>query len=221
MSHDKRSKIPDWLVVWFGRAVIAALFFLNKVEVHGEEVLSPAHRSGKAMFLGFWHGRMLYSLRFLRRYRPAVLVSPSRDGTRLAKLLAAWGYRIIPGSSNRRSKEALRRITPVFEDSEGMLVTAIDGPIGPARKAKPGSLSLAVKTGALLVPISGSASRYWTFHKSWDDFQLPKPFGRIVLKIGSPLEIPPDADPREIADLMTTSTNELEEKTDDLASNVE
>jgi lysophospholipid acyltransferase (LPLAT)-like uncharacterized protein len=201
MSHDKRSKIPDWLVVWFGRVVIAALFFLNKIEIHGEEVLSPAHRSGKAMFLGFWHGRMLYSLRFLRRYRP--------------------GYRIIPGSSNRRSKEALRRITPVFEDSEGMLVTAIDGPIGPARKAKPGSLSLAVKTGALLVPISGSASRYWTFHKSWDDFQLPKPFGRIVLKIGSPLEIPPDADPREIADLMTTSTNELEEKTDDLASNVE
>ncbi|MFC1583205.1 lysophospholipid acyltransferase family protein [Candidatus Neomarinimicrobiota bacterium] len=221
MAHDKRRRIPDWLVIWFVRGVIAALFSLNRVEVHGEEVLSQARRGGKALFLGFWHGRMLYSLRFLRRYHPAVLVSPSRDGTRLAKLLAGWGYQIIPGSSNRRSKEALRRITPVFKDPEGMLVTAIDGPIGPVRKAKPGSLSLAVKTGALLVPISGSASRYWTFHRSWDDFQLPKPFGRIVLQIGSPLEIPPDADPREVADLMTKCTNELEEKTDALASNVE
>lgn len=221
MPRDKPSKIPDWLVVWFGRSVIAALFFLNRIEVHGKEAFLQARQSGKALFLGFWHGRMLYSLWFLRRYHPTVLVSPSRDGIRLAKLLASWRYQIIPGSSNRRSKEALRQITPVFEDPEGMLVTAIDGPTGPSRKAKPGSLSLAVKTGALLVPISGSASRCWTFHKSWDDFQLPKPFGRIVLKIGSPLEILPDADPREIADLMTKCTNELEEKTDALASNLD
>lgn len=220
MPRNKGSKLSDWFVVWLGRGVIAILFFLNRIEVRGRDILSEARGSGKALFLGFWHGRMLYSLRFLRQYRPAVLVSPSRDGTRLANLLAGWGYQIIPGSSNRRSKEALRRITPVLEDPQGMLVTAIDGPIGPSRLAKPGSLSLAVKTGALLVPISGSASRYWTFHKSWDEFQLPKPFGRIVIQIGTPLEIPPGTEPREIANIMTRATNELEEKTDAVASNL-
>ena len=218
MPKDKRRGLPDWLVVWFGRTVVAVLFALNRIEIHGQEALDQARESGRALFMGFWHVRMLYSLRYLRRYRPAVLVSPSRDGTRLAKLLAGWGYQIIPGSSNRRSKEALRRIGPIFKDPKGMLVTAIDGPTGPSRQAKPGSLSLAVRTGALLVPISGSASRHWTFHKSWDDFQLPKPFGRIVLEIGTPVEILPDADPREIADLMTKRTNELEERTDVLAS---
>jgi lysophospholipid acyltransferase (LPLAT)-like uncharacterized protein len=161
---------------------------------------------------------MLAPVYYFRRFHPTAIVSPSRDGTLLSRLLAVWGYRIIPGSSNRGGREALRRMMTILENSDAILITAIDGPVGPARVAKPGSLTLAARNGATLIPISGSASRYWTFRKSWDHFELPKPFGRIVIQIGAPLDIEPGTDPGNVAQLMTERTNEVEAEADAFAA---
>ncbi|UCH10296.1 MAG: DUF374 domain-containing protein [Fidelibacterota bacterium] len=213
-----RTGIGPWVLLHLGRLFIAILFRLNRVMVFGEEALREAIVGDRPIFIGFWHGKMLAPVYYLRRYRPTVLASPSRDGALLSRLLAVWGYRIIPGSSNRRGREALRRMAPVLENREGILITAIDGPVGPAREAKPGSLALAARKGALLIPISGSASRHWTFWKSWDHFQLPKPFGRIVIQIGMPLDVDPGIDPEDVAQLMTQRTNEVEAEADALAA---
>ena len=52
---------------------------------------------------------------------------------------------------------------------------------------------LASVTGAEIVPVSINYSRYWSA-KSWDGFQIPKPFSKVTLMIGSPIAVPPHLD---------------------------
>ena len=52
---------------------------------------------------------------------------------------------------------------------------------------------LAGVTGAEIVPVSINYSRYWSA-KSWDGFQIPKPFSKVTLRIGSPIAVPPHLD---------------------------
>jgi hypothetical protein len=42
-----------------------------------------------------------------------------------------------------------------------------------------------------LVPLACAADRAW-YLKRWDAFMIPKPFARIVLAVGEPLEVPSD-----------------------------
>ena len=70
---------------------------------------------------------------------------------------------------------------------------AVDGPRGPARKAQPGAVWLAKLTGNPVVPFHMEASSYWSL-KSWDRTQIPRPFSTVALTVGSPIEVPVDAD---------------------------
>ena len=143
-------------------------------------------------------------------------MSQSEDGEIIAHLLRAWGYQTLRGSSTRGSLAAIRAMKRFLQEPGALLAITMDGPTGPAHVAKPGSLAMAAKNGALLIPCSGAASRHWTFEKSWDRFQLPKPFGRIVISFGEPLEVARETDPREIAQLMATRVSALEAETDAL-----
>jgi hypothetical protein len=42
-----------------------------------------------------------------------------------------------------------------------------------------------------MVPLACAAERAW-YLRRWDNFMIPKPFSRIVLAIGEPLDVPPD-----------------------------
>ena len=43
--------------------------------------------------------------------------------------------------------------------------------------------------GVPILPLSFAADRYWTI-RSWDRLIIPKPFARVRLVVGDPLEIP-------------------------------
>ena len=64
----------------------------------------------------------------------------------------------------------------------------IDGPRGPARVAQPGAVFLAGATGQPILPFHIEASRFWTAGR-WDETQVPKPFSRVAVAIGAPLEV--------------------------------
>jgi lysophospholipid acyltransferase (LPLAT)-like uncharacterized protein len=70
---------------------------------------------------------------------------------------------------------------------------AVDGPRGPARTAQPGAVWLAKLTGNPVVPFHMEASGYWSL-KTWDRTQIPKPFSTVALAVGSPIDVPRDAD---------------------------
>ena len=69
----------------------------------------------------------------------------------------------------------------------------LDGPRGPARVAQPGAVWLAKATGNPIVPFHIEADRHWTAN-SWDRTQIPKPWARVAIAIGEPIEVPADAD---------------------------
>jgi lysophospholipid acyltransferase (LPLAT)-like uncharacterized protein len=69
----------------------------------------------------------------------------------------------------------------------------IDGPKGPRYVAKMGAVLLAKKTGSPVLPFTITCKSFWEA-KSWDAFQLPKPFTRARVQIAPPIFVPADAD---------------------------
>ena len=68
-----------------------------------------------------------------------------------------------------------------------MLFITPDGPTGPRRIPKPGIIRAAQATGAVIIPTSVFSTKNWRFI-NWDTFYLEKPFGRIFIEYGSPIE---------------------------------
>ena len=133
------------------------------------EVLKPI---GSVIF-SIWHNRLPFSLIMYRRYarqkkqphQMAAIVSASKDGGVVARILEHFGVQPVRGSSSRR---------------------------GPRYVVQPGAMALAQLTGRPLVPVSYHLS--WKIClKSWDRFQIPLPFGRAVMKFGEPLRVPREA----------------------------
>ena len=66
---------------------------------------------------------------------------------------------------------------------------AVDGPRGPRERAKPGAARTAELGGAALLPVSSAACRSIVLKRTWDRFELPLPFSRVVVVVGAPLDV--------------------------------
>ena len=146
-----------------------------------------------------WHNRLPFSLITYRavvrqRQQPhkmAAIVSASKDGGVVARILEHFGTQPVRGSSSRRGPQALLELTTWAERGYDLAITP-DGPRGPRYIVQPGALALAQLTGHALAPVSYHLR--WKFClKSWDRFQIPLPFGRAIMKIGEPLRVPREA----------------------------
>lgn len=68
-----------------------------------------------------------------------------------------------------------------------LLMITPDGPRGPEQRVKPGAVRAAARTGSIIIPMSGQASRRWEI-TNWDTFVVPKPAGRATVVFGEPIE---------------------------------
>jgi lysophospholipid acyltransferase (LPLAT)-like uncharacterized protein len=127
-----------------------------------------------------------------RQRRAVVLVSASKDGDKLARVLVRFNFVCIRGSTSRRGREALRELARAVEDGYDVGITP-DGPRGPRYKAQIGAVSLAQLTGASIVPVSYTLSRKIALN-SWDGFMIPIPFARCHVRFGPPIFVPPETD---------------------------
>ena len=139
-----------------------------------------------AVIWAFWHNRLfpmpvLYS-RCLKRMRPtAVLTSPSKDGAILAAVVARFGLESVRGSSNKRAAQALVECRRRLLAGCDLGITP-DGPRGPCYHIAPGVIQLARLTKCPVMPVRVEASSKWRL-KSWDRFQIPKPFARVTITL--------------------------------------
>ncbi len=146
-----------------------------------------------------WHNRLALSLILFRRYvqarQPqrtlAALVSASRDGGMLARVLELFAVVPVRGSSSRRGPQALRELVSAADKGCDLAITP-DGPRGPCYVVQEGIISLAALTGMTIVPASFHLSCKWRL-KTWDRFQVPLPFARCEVQLGQPLRIPREA----------------------------
>lgn len=92
------------------------------------------------------------------------------------------------GSSSRGGSAALRVMAQgVIKNQIGGHI--VDGPKGPPCIIKPGLISLACRTGAVICPGIVSYENAWTMN-SWDHFMVPKPFSKVLFRFGKISSVP-------------------------------
>ncbi|MEW6442051.1 MAG: lysophospholipid acyltransferase family protein [bacterium] len=150
---------------------------------------------GGTVLLCIWHQQFLSIIRHFKNYtssyRPALMISRSRDGDVIAEIARKSGWWPVRGSSSRGGGEALREMVERLQDGR-LALHIVDGPRGPAGKVKPGVVRMAHAAGAAVVPVYVSADRAW-YLKSWDRFLVPKPFSRVALRFGEIIRLEPAA----------------------------
>ncbi len=208
----------DHVIVFFGWLYLTVVMLFNRIEWRGKEHLLAALESDRPVYLAIWHGRLVIAAWVLRSYHPTTLVSQSRDGEIITRIVKKWGVKTLRGSSRRGGQEALRQIMRTFSDPSAFVAITMDGPKGPAHVVKPGSVKVAARNNAIFIPACGAATRKRTFEKSWDRLQIPKPFGKIIYQIGPPISYDPQMPAEELALLVGERTLELEKQVDALAA---
>lgn len=142
----------------------------------------------KSCILVAWHENILGILTAMRKERLAPLASLSRDGALISAIIKWLGYHTVRGSSSRGGPQARDGLVAVTRDGYWPTVTP-DGPRGPRRVLKSGVIDVARRSGVSVVPFAPVASRSWVLVKSWDQFQIPKPFSTIYVVYGDPIFI--------------------------------
>ncbi len=145
----------------------------------------------------YWHRDILVCLMTLkgwiaRGFKAGIIISPSVDGEVPARIARAWGAEVVRGSAKRTGALAMRDLHQVMKRGVS-IVTAADGPVGPAYYFKSGVIMTSRIGSAPMLPIGCAASSAWHFN-TWDNFMVPKPFARLVVAVGEPVEVPARAD---------------------------
>ena len=150
-----------------------------------------------------WHNRLALCMKAYEKFGKAAwpapglaaLISASKDGALLARVLRYFRVTAVRGSSSRRGRQALLELTSRIEEGLNAAITP-DGPKGPKYRVQEGVIALAQITGAAILPTSMRVHSKWVT-RSWDGFQIPKPFARCEIHLGEPLTIPREAEDAE------------------------
>jgi lysophospholipid acyltransferase (LPLAT)-like uncharacterized protein len=134
-----------------------------------------------------------------------VLNTVNFDGQWTRRVIERLGFGTAQGSSSRGAVEGLAAMAQSLESGRHVAFT-IDGPRGPRYVAKPGPVILARRTGRPISVFHIGVDRAHTFQKSWDLFQIPHPFSRVVMFVAPPIRVPTDAD----ADRMKSKQDEMQ-----------
>ncbi len=172
-------------------ACIMRLWFLTcRTHLHNGAVLEE--KRDTPLIGSFWHYSIIYLFYHMRKHSVTAMVSASRDGEYIAGVAERFGFNTIRGSRNSRGVGALKGMLRAVRSGSNAAIVA-DGSQGPPRKAQPGAILVASRTGAVVVPMAWSASSYFVI-RSWDRTVIPRPFSRIDLFLGDPLVVPRDLD---------------------------
>lgn len=192
------TQVAAWGIVFFMRVLYAtcrkSYYAVDPRTNAYEDVGSARH------LYCIWHDQILMVLFSGRPQRAAGLVSKHQDGSYVADVMRMRGVKPVRGSTKRGGAEALRQL---LETAENLHVTITpDGPRGPRHEIKPGIVFLASHAGRKIVPTAFYCKRFWSIKGNWTDMMLPKPFTRIVVVGGRPLEVPPQLSREGLAEYL-------------------
>jgi len=208
-------KIVRRVLSFVASLLIRILGYTWRIEWRGEDNLKKAREISGQIVFSFWHGRLLV-LSFTHRHRNIqVLASEHPDGDLMGQTIEWLGFGHLKGSTSKGGARALRQLTSVLRNGFDVGLT-VDGPRGPRGMVQQGAVEIARMSRSVVVPVSNSASPRKLF-SSWDRFQFPYPFARVIVEYGEPIVIPTGATDEERAELrskLQKSLNELTRKLD-------
>ena len=177
-------RLASWLIrAWFATC---------RITEHDAHYRQQCRENETSVVATFWHYSFLYNFYHMRKESGVAMVSASKDGEYIARLAGFFNFAAVRGSRNRKGLQAMKEMIRLIAAGRHAAVVA-DGSQGPPLVVQPGSILLASRTGAPVLPMLWSASRYFTFN-SWDRMAIPKPFSRIDFFYGEPLFIPQGLD---------------------------
>jgi len=176
---------------WAGRFLWASCRMQPPI---GLERARHAVLESRSVIPAYWHQHMLFAVKGLLDLKPeglklGFLISPSVDGAAPSMLVQKIGGHVIRGSSSHTGARALRDFYETIVKQEISPAITPDGPRGPVHEFKPGAVLLSQLTGKPIILVTVAASRTWRF-RTWDHFELPLPFSRVVIAYGEPLRVP-------------------------------
>lgn len=195
------------VVELLGRWLLDALFFTVRFEPEHRERFDAVMASEQGVIFSLWHGRLLPLSYFHRHWNIVALISQSADGDSIARVVRAWGFEPVRGSTSRGGGEALRALVRLARAGRALAITP-DGPQGPRQKLQAGVLRTAQLSGAPIVPlVAGCRRAWWPGH--WDRFCVPKPFSRVRVLYGEPRYVPRDIDEEKFREHVVALEREM------------
>lgn len=165
--------------------IIRVLHWSIKTEIIGLEATQGCWDKGVSIIFASWHDELLMMPMSYRGPGARILISASKDGELIARMIKHFGVSAVRGSSSRGGRAAFRELLSLTNEPLDLGITP-DGPRGPRHQLKDGIVQLARLSGRPVVPVSYMCSKGHRF-ASWDRFLLPFPFGRAVFSYGEPL----------------------------------
>ncbi len=184
-----RSPLLVSLAGFLFASAVRALFYTLRLDVRTTGHANPYAASGTERRLyAVWHDSMVIAAFGGRHVRTVALTSQHRDGSFVASVLKAIGVPVVRGSTGHRGGNALREILTFAVEND--IVMTPDGPRGPCREMSKGIVFLASRSGRAIVPTAFSCERSWRIRGNWSDLVIPKPFSKVYLLAGDPVDVP-------------------------------
>lgn len=177
---------------YFAHLFISFIGLTSKISYKGLHHAVEARKSGGFIF-ALWHQRQVFFSYTHSNTNCHALISRSKDGDVIAKILSLFGLGTVRGSSSRSGSRAMFEMLSLIDRGDTIAITP-DGPKGPKEQVKSGILFLALKSGKAIIPSANALSWHWKLKKSWDWFHVPMPFSRIYVAHGSPIFVTSEAD---------------------------
>ena len=163
------------------------LFSSCRIGHHGMDHFKQCEDGEGPFIAAFWHYSVFYIIHRSKGKPWVAMVSASKDGEYVTRVLQKMGYDTVRGSRGKGGVSALKGMIASMGKGNNAAIVA-DGSQGPPKIVQAGVILLASRTGAPILPVVWSSDRYWLF-KSWDRTVLPKPFSRIEVFYGKPMKV--------------------------------
>lgn len=193
MNKKIKKKIDSLLsrrgVLFFAFIGVRLYTLLLRIKIENEKTWINYLEKGGSVLLCVFHQQFFPLIKHFKtyeRFNPCIMISSSRDGDIIAPVARLSGWNVARGSSSKGGKQAMEAMVKAISDN-GLGANIVDGPTGPIGKVKPGSVRIAQKSGAVIVPCFIIPESAWFFN-SWDRFMIPKPFSRLVIRFGNMIQ---------------------------------
>jgi lysophospholipid acyltransferase (LPLAT)-like uncharacterized protein len=144
----------------------------------------------------FWHACIIPATYMCRNLGVRVMSSNSYDGEYMGRIIRRFGFVAVKGSSSRNAVRALLGLRRALQDG-WTVAFSIDGPRGPRYKVKPGPVALARSAAIPMTTFHMAVDKAWVLN-TWDRLIIPKPFSRVLMRIGKLIPVPPETSDEDL-----------------------
>ena len=189
--------------------IVTALCKSLKTIIINDKTIKKLENENKNYILAFWHGTMLLPWYLHGDPNFVALISKSKDGDLLAKILKHWNYNVVRGSSSSDGDIALAIMIDFAKNGYSVTITP-DGPSGPAHKFKAGAVITAKKSELPLI-LAGVGFQKKKLLSNWDKFEVPYFFSKSKIVYSEPIFVESNLNYEETSNIIINCENQLNE----------